>query len=624
MKPGYFWLLIPLAAWCGYQTAPRTAGAAGNAAAPQASASQAPEILAWSARFEKATTADLERELLKLLADQDSPDWTDPLKLLCARWAELDPAGALAFFEANKVPTIARFHLLSEWALLDSDAAWAAIPAGKEGRFERVTITRMLLNEDQETFMWWFRQVREPQPDSDPAWLLVAERHLAEFEDIANSFVQEMAAAGVRGNQSAGFHALIARVRARKDPEAACQWARTLDPMVEESALSAALDQWSESDPLAVWKHLTAGGKLSDLTSAAIGKRLLTRLARENPEQAITLIREAGTRADRFESIEAIRASFPRLVASGKLSPLDAYRLITSATAGVSVLGLNTLPSLWRGLPPERLAEAARSIAAEPPGDRLGDALGGIANEWLKQDPQAALTFISGIADPDLKAETYGGIFRTAYGGHADPRQQAELLAMIPEADRASAFSSYILQYGERKAGETFGGGYGGPRLQADLLAPLFEKLPPSEELNRSLKIISLDWGEQDPSAALSWANTLKDPAQRQTAFASAFEGWAYHNPYAAADWLADRKETPERDAAALPLVRNLAKTDAEAAWAWSESIGNPSLRLDARLSTLKAWAIRDPDAAQAAYRGISSRLPAAEAAKLSACFTGS
>ncbi len=624
MKPGYFWLLIPLAAWCGYQTAPRTAGTAAKAATTEAAAPRDPAILAWSARFEKATPADLEKELLKLLADQESPDWTDPLKLLCARWAELDPAGALAFFEANKVPTIARFHLLTEWALLDSDAAWTAIPAGPDGHFERATITRMLLNEDRETFMWWFRQVREPMPDSDPAWLLVAEQHLAEFEEIAHSLVKDTAATGARGNAFAGLYALIARVRAMKDPEAACHWARGLDPAVQDAALRSALYQWSESDPLAVWKQITAGGKFPDSTSRTIGKLVLTRLANENPEQAITLIREAGMQANRFEAIEAIRSSFPRLVASGKLSPVDAYRLITSATEQYSVLGLNTLPSLWRGLPAERLAEAARLIAAEPPGPRLGDALGGIANEWLKQDPQAALAFISGISDPELKAETYSGVFRVSHGAHADPRRQAELLAMIPAADRAAAFSSYVLRYGERKAGESFSGGYGGPRVQADLLAPLFEKLPGSEELNRSLKIISLDWGEEDPSAALSWAATLGDPAQRRTAFASAFEGWAYHNPHAAAEWLVDQKETPERDAAALPLVRNLVKTDAEAAWAWSGSIGDPALRLEARLSALKAWAMRDPDAAQAAYRGISSRLPAAEAAKLSACFTGS
>ena len=125
MKPGYFWLLIPLAAWSGYQTARPTTGPENKAGTSLSSSPRAAEIRAWSARFEKATTADLEKELLALLANQDSPDWTDPLKLLCARWAEIDPAGALAFFEANKVPTIARHHLLKEWALLDSDAAWA-------------------------------------------------------------------------------------------------------------------------------------------------------------------------------------------------------------------------------------------------------------------------------------------------------------------------------------------------------------------------------------------------------------------------------------------------------------------------------------------------------------------
>ncbi|MCW1915245.1 hypothetical protein OJ996_16785 [Luteolibacter sp. GHJ8] len=625
MKPGYFWLLIPLAAWSGYQTARPTTGPENKAGTSLSSSPRAAEIRAWSARFEKATTADLEKELLALLANQDSPDWTDPLKLLCARWAELDPAGALAFFEANKVPTIARHHLLKEWALLDSDAAWATIPAGKEGGYERQAVTRMLLNEDQDTFMWWFRQVRGPMPDADPAWLLVAERHLSEFEEVANGLTAELAATGGRSNQYSGLFALIARVRALKDPEAACQWAQGLDSMVRDSALSSALYQWSETDPLAVWQHLRADGKIPDSTMRLIGKLVLTKLAKENPAQAIELIREAGIQADRTEAIEAVRSSFPHLVASGKLSPIEAYRLISSAKAQYSVLGLNTLPSLWRGLSGDQLAEAARAISTEPSADRLDDALGGIANEWLRQDPQAALAFISEISDPNLKARTYSGLFRATYGGHTDPRHQAELLAMIPEGDRAAAFSTYVFRYGERKVGEGYGGGnYSGPPLQGDLLAPLFEKLPPSDELNRSLKVISLDWGEQDPSAALAWAATLKDPTQRQTVYTSAFEGWAHHNPYAAADWLADQKESPDRDAAALPLVQNLAKTDAEAAWAWSNSIRASGQRLEARASALKAWAVQDPDAAQAAYRQISSGLSAAEVSKLSSCFTGS
>lgn len=625
MKPGYLWLLIPLAAWSGYQTARPSAGAESKVGTILPSSPRATEIRGWSARFEKATTADLEKELLALLADQESPDWTDPLKLLCARWAELDPAGALAFFEANKVPTIARLRLLTEWALLDSDAAWAAIPTGKDGDYERESVTRMLLNEDQDTFMWWFRQVRGPMPDTDPAWLLVAERHLSEFAEVAKGLTDELAATGGRSNRYSGLFALIARVRALKDPEAACQWALSLDPMVREGALSSALYQWSETDPLAVWKHLGTGDKIPDSTMRLIGKLVLIKLARENPGQAIGLIREAGMQADRAQAIEAIRSTFPHLVASGKLSPIDAYRLISSAKAQYSVLGLNTLPSLWRGLSADQLAGAARTISAEPSDDRLDDALGGIANEWLKQDPPAALAFISGISDPKLKAETYSGIFRVTNGGHTDPRHQAELLAMIPEGDRAAAFSTYVFRYGERKVGEGYGGGnYAGPPLQGDLLAPLFEKLPPSDELDRSLKVISLDWGEQDPSAALAWAATLKDPGQRQTVYTSAFEGWAHHNPYAAADWLADQKESPERDAAALPLVRNLAKTDAEAAWAWSNSIGSSGQRLEARAAALRAWAVQDPDAAQAAYRRISSGLSAAEIAKLSSCFTGS
>ena len=146
--------------------------------------------------------------------------------------------------------------------------------------------------------------------------------------------------------------------------------------------------------------------------------------------------------------------------------------------------------------------------------------------------------------------------------------------------------------------------------------------LPASDALTQGIAIVALRWGEQDPASALSWAAELKDPGSRKAAYAHAMDGWAFHDPYAAGTWLATQAKGPERDAATLPLIQHLSRSDAPMAWEWAESVGDPALRMDARVSSLRAWASVDSAAAQSAYKKIATKLTPADAAKLSSCFS--
>ena len=629
VKPGYLWLLLPLAAWSGYKTAPpRAAGSVPEAAA------EAPDrqVLAMAAELAKAQPVDLEKQLRDLLAQPDSPGWMNRLKLICARWAETDPAGALAWCEANKAPTVVRLRILTEWALLDSDAAWAAVTNDEE----RVSITRMLLNEDRETFMVWFRQVRKPLPDNDTAWALLAERHGKELEEIATALLRESQDPAGNFSDLALYFQLAARARADRDPAAAIAWAAGLDERVARVTVEAAFRQWGKKDPEAAWKQIAkvnaaaapeAGDGASKekppmRISGSVGAEILERLAKDDPAAAIGLLREpeAFTRGEGLDGISAMESAFRTLLADGKVKPLDAYKMIASVD---STLGLNIFGDIWHGLPADDLAEAAKALAAQPPGDPLSMAISGVAGAWMAKDPVAAAAFIAVFPDENLRRSMYSGSFTAPNGTHVDPARQAEVLAAIPAQDRAAVFAIYLSQFGELKPGEQ-SPGYAGPELKPELLAPVFRDLPASEYLDQSVKITAMNWGQQDPTAALAWVDSLADPAARKAAYGAAFEGWTFKNPNAAAAWLADKKDGPERDAAALPVVKSLVKTDAEVAWEWAESIGNTGIQNEARLAAMKVWALRDREAAQAAYKKISGKLPAAEAAKLSACFGGS
>jgi hypothetical protein len=629
MKPGYLWLLLPLATWCGYKTAAPSQGAGDKAPGPsQAATVLDPALLSWSTGLEKAGPGELEKQLGDLLADPTSPGWIDRLKLLCARWAEIDPAGALAFFAANKVPSVARHLLLIEWALLDSDAAWAAIPAGEEGDRERIAVTSSLLTEDRETFLWWFRQTPGVRPTGDPAWVLIAERYPDEIAGMAARVLEAARAPEAKGSDLAtAFYRLLADTKARKDPAAAFEWAKGLDPLVRDAALRESLEIWSRSDPAAVCKALLSPDS-ADVFQNLKGKvelaqSVMTRLAAQDPTAVIQLLAEHPDSAllSQGSSAGLEKALVPAL-ARGKMSALEAYRLLISAKGSASMIPLNVLPSVWRGMPVAALEEGAKAVLAEPANEWRGVALGGLANAWFLRDAAAALEFIGTIPDAELKAETYAGLFSIRNGLPGGPRQQADLLAMVPPEDRAAVLTSHLLRDGHPSP-EPYRQVDAARDFHPDAIAPLLSELPPSKESNQAVEINAVKWGESEPAAALAWAARLKDPAARSAATAGALKGWAYHDPYAASDWLSDQPPGAPRDAGAASLVGHLAKSDPDAAWELASSIDDETLRLDSRVTALGQWAERDLEAARAAYRGIASKLPKAEAAKLSAALTG-
>jgi hypothetical protein len=625
MKKFRPWLLVPLAAWLG-QRESADSPSPSAAAAPARPPAPVPEWI--DASVSSIAAADLDTLLRRLLPLQEppfTPEKSGELRLICARLAELDPAATIKWIGKN-LPDggwFARMTVLTEWALLDSDAAWAFIPAGPEGDQDRRTITGRLLHEDRELFMQWFRRVRQPMPDGDPAWLLVAERYPAELEEVANDLLKRMETPteGMRFDFAPLFH-LLAKNRAAKDPASALKWAMGLAPSVRAAARRGVLEVWAESDPIAAWQELSRSPPNREtpdfvqFQSDHIGTLILNRIAREDPAAAMKLILDPENKAGIFDSgaIDAMQNAIGPAVARGEIDPVEAYRLLNSAKGSDSNLPMNVFMKMWFGMPAERLAAAASGILAEPDDRLRGTALSGIASAWMQADPAAALGFIAGIEDDDLRRSTYSGAFRMANGGVLDPLRQPEMLAQIPAADRAAVLAGLFGRYETPTPGQS-------PYMSSsdetrpELVVHLLQEAPPSPDLTRAAGFAALKWGETNPTAALAWADSLADPAARAAAHAGAIDGWAYHDPLSAAAWLAEKPAGPERDAATVPLVRRLGTSDPAAAWQWAAAVVDAGLQAEARISALKAWSSQAPDEASAAYQNHLATLPPAEAA---------
>ena len=624
MTHRFLWLLVPVAAGLGYWSNPSATSRASEPGLP--AQGKETKITRQVQQLEHASSLELASLLEQYLAMAPGQERDLALRLLCARWAEVDPAGALGAFTAAKAPPDLRLRLLTEWALLDSEAAWSAIPDDQSGKNERVAVASMLLHEDADVFMKWFRKTRSPAPNGDPAWLRVAELHGKELGEIATA----MSKSEPTHPTLQGLLAVLARAHVAKDPEGSLKWASDLPAALRKATMRAALEEWGRKDPIEVWRRIS-NDKTGDLSKASgdafvtdsVRGGILKRLIKDNPADAMKLVLEGGSTDPHAYSVaeQSFKEGVGSALASGEMKGIDAYRLIASAKGTASMIGLNAFANLWGGMSADDLAQTIRDVMAEPGSQNKGLALGGIASSWMTKDPEAAMAFLSKIEDPVMKAEAYAGGLRERNGGHIDPQQQAEFFSRIPDEDRAMVFATEMSRYGEQKAGDNAGHS-AAPQFHPDLLAPLFSKLPASEALTQSAALVALRWGEQDPTSALAWAIDLKDKNAREAAYAHAVDGWAFHDPYAAGTWLAEQSKGPERDAATLPLIQHLSRSDAPMAWEWAESIGDPSLRMDARVSALREWASVDSAAAQSAYKRIATKLSPADAAKLSSCFS--
>lgn len=551
MKKFLPWLLVPFAAWLGHREAAVSPAPAASVA-PAKTPAPVPEWI--DASVASIASADLDTLLRRLLPLQEppfTPEKSGETRLICARLAELDPVAALDWIGKN-LPDggwFARMTVLTEWALLDSDAAWAFIPAGLEGDQDRRTITGRLLHEDRDLFMEWFRRVRQPMPDGDPAWLLVAECYADELQEIADARLKELEnpKEGMRFDFVPLFH-LLAKSRAAKDPAGAFEWASGLAPSVRAGAVRGVLEAWALTDPMATWaKLLTLDRKMADYSVVghgenSIGAAILKGIAEKDPAAAMTMLRDVTGNLDisTLGGIDVMRSVLSSAVANGDMDPVEAFRLVNSAKGTASNLPLNVVDRMWFGMKPELLEKAARGLLGEPD-DRMRDrALAGVAAAWMRDAPDAAIQFISEIKDDKLRSTLFAGTFDRPTGGNADGVLQAKLLEQIPEKDRAAVFASFANQYGERTAGDNRQL-MGGPEIRPDLIASLLDSLPPSPELGHAARITALEWGELDPEAALGWAGGLADIAARSAAYTGAFDGWTYHDPLAAAAWLTEQ-----------------------------------------------------------------------------------
>jgi len=565
-----------------------------------------------------ALAADLVRENSENLS----------IRLLMARWAEVNPAALLTWADANG--EFYQSNAIEAWARVDFAAAWAA--AGTTHREWRTSALLGLTAVDPAQCL---RLLRD-----EPALL----RLRGDFADM-NKVLTRIAQHDPAG---AAELAVIAPEQSRRpalinislewvqqDPAAAIAWLRALDPAMRRGGAEAAghwLAQHAPEHLPALIEILPAGPARTTVAAAAFAS-----LARRDPAAAraqldampdgparqhhrALLMREllrtrdeAGaaalaaqlgwrvngewmpdfseTRTDSMSntshgSTSALEEVFSELL--GNITARDPREAAEIIAAYPELLSAD----MFDGGAADQAAQKnpaalAEALLAQKDDPRAAELAGRVLSLWSKSDPAAAVAWGTAHTTGDTERARMLWPALSAWTAH-DPAALVRWAADQGDQSRSMAWSQLVIgapSWIAAHPDEFFAANL--PQTVPQLL----ERMTENPEQERAILQHMPDSMDADISPAV--------------------ERWLHSQPEEASQWVRDLPPGARRTNATGAMVGWLNDTgDRDAAFRWAATLPEEN-RAPLIKDTIAAWAQEDPQAAAAAITG--SGLPAAE-----------
>ena len=498
---------------------------------------------------------------------------------LIAEWAQVDPAGGLAFFVGQVRDASQRRQFLEEWLARDARGAVAALMAsgpGWEGMARdclieiarrvpsRVAdiVSRLPKSED-----YWDTKVRD-------AFAIVAEGGFTSARSAAEAMTgpnREQALAGV------------AQAWAKSDMAGAVAWAKALPEGTDhDEVIRAALLGKAAVDPAAALDlvGLVPPGGRQGYFATTTGARVLAEAAKTDFDATVAWIAAHPGRLRDHDMEGLATAVTERLNA-------NAAGFLTSRAADGSLLAI--MPAI------------SSAILNEASGQRAA------VWDWLKTQPDnEALKSLkegvlrsAGYQDPGLALRLVADLPRTPEG---DSLMQAVASSVLNSGSMLYRFDKLLEQAPERLRQPLIEAAFN--FLRADSIADPQRwiarlSLLPEASRARGTESIAHAWAEQTPEAAIVWVSSLAPGETRNGALAAIASTWAAKDAHGAAEWVAAMAPGAERDCSAGSLVLAIAETFPLEAWDWALSIGDMGERTRAATHAAKTMAARDPATAR-------------------------
>lgn len=237
---------------------------------------------------------------------------------------------------------------------------------------------------------------------------------------------------------------------------------------------------------------------------------------------------------------------------------------------------------------------------------------GSITKEWMREDPEAALTWAMTLPK-DQQAGAYGGVLGTIAA--TDPKRASTLAASLPEGDaRSDVIGQIARAWSESSPGEalewaTTLQGKERDRAMAEALgswaqadpseaAGFVDSLAEDERSEGMLDRVASNWARKEPEQAAQWLANQSESKDKADAMADVMWNWTVADPVAASTWLLEQPEGNSRDEGIGALAKATFENDPASAVSWAADMTDENKRQWSVGIGVNVWLDRDPEAA--------------------------
>jgi hypothetical protein len=501
-------------------------------------------------------------------------------RLLFSRWAELAPREAAeAYLERIRLSGNGDITdgAISTWASFDPAAAQAWVEALEPSPERECAVAQLMSGLSRKDPEAAFRLlVKNPAlRDSNLYHIQGIMAHWAERDPAAAAAAAEEAVKTMAPNIAERACNHVAMAWARKDPDAAIAWARTLsNDRMRMTAVAMACHAWILVDPATGLAKIQAMDNAADRDAALTVA--LRNMAKSNPAQALAL----------SESISAGRMRDEAMATA--IKSLAAADLQAAMAATEKMAASNERDTALRALIDRlRTSDPAAALdLAMKRSNTEGRLVGSLVAGWMRSAPEAALSW---VATHQVKQQEQWEISNSIAEWAALHPDEAVAKLTQPQAGDGSKLLFDGVVQGLAKSD---------PQRAADLV------LTSASASYQMVAEVAVRLADTDPVKAGSWVQRLPENSPARPAASSRVaRSWAQKDPRAAVAWVESLPVGNLREGAAWGLASRFAETQPEAAIQWLGRISDPAMRPQATNEVLGIWLRRDRDAAQAWIR---------------------
>jgi hypothetical protein len=265
-------------------------------------------------------------------------------------------------------------------------------------------------------------------------------------------------------------------------------------------------------------------------------------------EIALAEVRGMGRGMDQFMSTNLLMARY------AEIDPEKALKFASEASGFERMMGTTSILRTWAAKDPRAAGEYLVGTVLDSGVDdwQMRRSAASIASEWVRQDPDAALSWAKGLPE-EVRGDALNNVLQ--HFTAENPLKAAEIAMGLEGESQERALRSIADQWS---------------RTHPEAALKWAATLEGDTQIEAMEEVLE-NWAGQDPDAAVAYVGTLSDGVQERF-FPEVAERWARRDAtsaQAAAEWVSDFPESEGRERATGEVMEAWMRSDPTAASTW-------------------------------------------------------